>query len=143
MTHAFAEDLGVTFHEDWERPSYVAPLLLNLGVSLAMAFLVDCEPESIDKLLVFTAGVVWIFFALLAASTIVLRRRRPSAEIPYKLPLYPFTPLVFILMCGYMLYGAWEYKPWETIYGIAALLMGIPVYLAGMGAWERMRKEAA
>ena len=141
MTRAFADDLGLTFQEDWERPSYAAPLLLNLAVSLGMAYLVDCEPESIDRLLVFTAGVIWVFFALLAASTIVLRRQRPASEIPYKLPLYPFTPLVFILMCGYMLYGAWEYKPWETVYGIAALLMGIPVYFLGVKAWEKMRKE--
>ena len=44
-------------------------------------------------------------------------------------------------MCGYMLYGAWEYKPWETALGLTALLAGVPVYLLLFRAWEAVRRR--
>ena len=143
MTRAFAADMRMSSGREGDRLSYVRPLLLNLAISLGLAFAVDCAPESIDKLLVFTAGVVWVFFALVAASLFVLRRRRPSEPSPYQLPFYPVTPIVFIVMCGYMLYGAWEYKPVETLCGLGALLLGLPAYWAGwrtLGLFRRRER---
>lgn len=140
MTAAFAQDLRVLPEG---QDDHVVPLLLNLAVSLAMAWLVDCAPEGIDRLMVFTSGVVWLFFGLVASTVIVFRRRPGQQEPGYRLPLYPFTPLVFIATCGYMLYGAWEYKPMETIYGLAALLTGVPAYLSMFRVWGNMRRREA
>lgn len=139
MTQAFAEDMGLLVKDD-EGPSYFLPLMINLLLVIILTLLLECEPESIDRLLVFTAGVVWLFFALVAGCVFVFRRKPPPGGLPYKSPLYPLTPLVFILMCGYMLYGAWEYKPFETLCGIAALLAGVPVYLLGLRALESSRR---
>lgn len=140
MTQAFGEDMGVIQQDPDGNPSYFVPLMINLLIVILLTFLMDCEPDSIDRLLVFTAGVVWLFFALVAGAVFVFRRRPPPGGIPFKTPLFPLTPLVFILMCGYMLYGAWEYKPRETLYGIAALLAGVPVYLLGLRAVESSRR---
>lgn len=141
MADALAADMGRLRRGPEGRASYTGPILFNLALCLVLALLVDCGPDSIDRLLVFTAGVVWIFSALVVSTVFVFRRRIPAAKIPYKLPFYPATPLVFIAMCGYMLYGAWAYKPRETIYGILVIAAGIPAYLLGARAVERARRK--
>jgi APA family basic amino acid/polyamine antiporter len=40
--------------------------------------------------------VSWFFYAANAWAVIVLRRREPNAPRPFKVPGYPFTPLLFI-----------------------------------------------
>ena len=39
----------------------------------------------------------WIFFGLGAASVFVLRRTRPDAARPYRVPGYPWLPAFFVL----------------------------------------------
>jgi basic amino acid/polyamine antiporter, APA family len=140
MTHAFAEDMGLIRLESGEPPSYLGALAVNLAIAAGLTLVMDCEPESIDRMLAFTAGVVWLFSALVAGAVFVFRAHPPPGGLPYKSPFFPWTPLVFILMCGYMLYGAWEYRPLETSCGIGALLAGVPVYLLGHRAVESSRR---
>jgi basic amino acid/polyamine antiporter, APA family len=127
MTDAFAEDVGLS---KGDVPGERKALLFNLTVTMTIAFLVDSRPESIDRLLVFTAGVVWIFFALVVGSVFVFRRRLPPEKFPHRMPFYPVTPLVFLAMCGAMFYGAWAYKPAETLWGVAVMAAGVPAYWA-------------
>src|SRR2546429_4460543 len=44
----------------------------------------------------------WIFAALAAASVFVLRRRRPDAPRPFRVPGYPVTPALFIAAAAAM-----------------------------------------
>ncbi len=131
MTQALSADYPLfrplaIMHPKYNTP--VAALVFNFVITLIMAIIVQCSPNSIDKLLVFTAGVIWIFFALVVVAVFMTRKKLKPEQIPYKIPLYPLTPLVFLLMCGYMIWGAWEYKPAETLWGIAILIVGVPVY---------------
>src|SRR6266566_3861556 len=41
--------------------------------------------------------VSWIFYAAGAFGVFVLRRKEPNAPRPYKVPGYPFVPIIFIL----------------------------------------------
>src|SRR6185503_4052497 len=41
--------------------------------------------------------VSWFFYAANAGAVIVLRRREPEALRPFKVPGYPFVPVVFVL----------------------------------------------
>src|SRR5690606_32323956 len=50
-----------------------------------------------------TAPVFWLFFLRAGASRIVLRMREPDLERPFRVPLYPLTPLVFCSVCAFML----------------------------------------
>jgi APA family basic amino acid/polyamine antiporter len=40
--------------------------------------------------------VSWFFYIANALAVIILRRREPNAPRPFKVPLYPFIPLIFI-----------------------------------------------
>ena len=103
-------------------------MIFNLIITLGMILLLDFSPETIDRLLYFTSGVVWVFFSLVVGSVFIFRQRNKGREIPYKIPFYPLPPLIFILMSAFMLKASLDYKYFETGIGILIMCAGIPVY---------------
>src|SRR5206468_4709686 len=49
-----------------------------------------------EQLLTYVVFVGWIFYALGAACVFVLRRTKPKAERPFRVPGYPWSPLLFV-----------------------------------------------
>jgi APA family basic amino acid/polyamine antiporter len=80
---------------------------------------------------------VWPFLAFAVAGVILLRRRRPSLERPYKTPGYPIVPLIFIAGTSWVVGSALVARPATTLGGIALTLVGVPVYLL----WRRKRSS--
>ncbi len=76
-----------------------------------------------------TSPLFWLFFLLTGVSLLVLRRRDPGRPRPFSTPLYPFVPLIFIAVCGYMLYASVAYARSLCLLGIVPLLIGIPLFL--------------
>lgn len=72
--------------------------------------------------------VAVIFYVLTIAGIFILRYTQPDAERPYKAPLYPFLPALYIIMglafCGLLI----VYKPQFTWPGLLIALSGIPVF---------------
>ncbi|MBN2145642.1 MAG: amino acid permease [Candidatus Aureabacteria bacterium] len=131
MTISFADDfLPFRFllrtHPRYHTP--MAALLFNAIMAFIIAFAVECKADSIDKLLTFTSGVVWIFFAMVVVAVLIFRKRLKNKDIPFKVPFYPFTPILFLIMCMLMIWGALEYDKAKTLWGIGVLVTGIPVY---------------
>jgi amino acid transporter len=89
-----------------------------------------------DMLLAATAPVFWLFLLLTIAALIVLRYRDKAAERPFRVPLYPLPPLIFMATSLYMLYASVEYAAALTMLGIVPLVFGGFVYAA-----ERWRSK--
>ena len=86
----------------------VAAIVL-LGL-MALVLLIVAGQHAVEKL---TTGVVFIdsvFFALTGLALIVLRKRRPRAERPMRVPGYPVVPLLFVLGELCILAGALFYS---------------------------------
>jgi APA family basic amino acid/polyamine antiporter len=83
---------------------------------------------SFEQLLVYSGFVLVFFSALAVASVIVLRRRRPAADLPFRVPLYPYTPVLFIGFSGWILAYTLRERPIEALWGIATVLIGMPFY---------------
>ena len=45
------------------------------------------------------------FFMLSGIALLVLRRRDPQVVRPFRVPLYPVLPLIFVATCAYLLYS--------------------------------------
>jgi amino acid transporter len=76
----------------------------------------------------------WIFYGLGAAAIFPIRRASQGKTLPYCVPGYPFTPLLFVLaafaIVGNAIYGAIK-DPREFTYllvAIALMLLGLPGY---------------
>jgi amino acid transporter len=81
-----------------------------------------------ETLLKCTAPVFWLFFLLTGVSVFVLRERDGAASRPFRVPLYPYLPLVFCATCAYMLHSAVAYAGKFGLVGAGLLLLGLPLY---------------
>lgn len=80
----------------------------------------------------FTAPVFWLFFLLSGLSLFILRIREPATERPFQVPLFPLLPLLFCLMCGYMLWSSLSYVSSQSLGGWNAAWIGVAVLMAGL-----------
>lgn len=120
----------------WEpRGNTPANALIVQGViALTLVVFGGLAPSGFKAMVEFTTPVFWFFFLLAACSLFVLRWREPGAERPFRVPLYPITPILFVLVCGYMLYSSIMYHGLWALVGVAVLAAGVPVMLlAGPG----------
>ena len=77
------------------------------------------------------SGVVfadWIFFGLGGASLLVLRRTRPAAARPYRVPGYPAVPLFFLGAACVGIVSSFVGAPAMSLVGTALLAAGVAAY---------------
>jgi APA family basic amino acid/polyamine antiporter len=90
---------------------------------------------SFEQLLTYVVFASWLFAALAAASVFILRRRRPDAPRPYRVPGYPLTPALFIVAALAIVANTIVARPVQALAGIGIVLVGTPAYLL----WTRQR----
>ncbi len=73
-----------------------------------------------------------LFHVGTAGAVIVLRRKRPHIERPYKVFGYPWVPVLFILASILLLGNTLFEKPVESLIGLVFIAAGLPAY-----AWWR------
>ncbi len=99
--------------------------LVTIGViSLALVLLGAVTRSGFATMVDYTAPVFWLFFTLTGVSLLILRRRWPDRPRPFSVPLYPFTPLLFIAVCLYLLYSSVMYTGIGALVGIGVLALG-------------------
>ena len=97
-------------------------------VSSAWAVLLAAT-GTFEQLLTYVVFAGWIFYALGAASIFVYRRTRPTANRPFTVPLYPLTPLLFIVAAAAIVLNTFIVQPRRAAVGLAGVLIGVPAYL--------------
>jgi basic amino acid/polyamine antiporter, APA family len=91
-----------------------------------------------EQLLTYVVFVGWIFYALGAACVFVLRRTEPEAVRPFRVPGYPWTPLLFIVAAVALVANTIATQPGRAAIGIGVVLLGLPVYFVWRGRAERI-----
>jgi len=86
-----------------------------------------------EQLLTYVVFVGWIFYGLGAACVIALRRARPDATRPFRVPGYPWAPLLFIVAAAALVANTIATQPGRAAIGIGVVLLGLPVYFV----WRR------
>jgi amino acid transporter len=114
-----------SWKRDGETPAN--GLLLQAAIALFLLAGASVTRSGIQAMVDYTAPVFWLFFLLTGIALFILRRRTPEAPQPFRVPLYPITPLLFCAICGYMLYSSVTFTGMGAVYGIAIVLAGLPV----------------
>jgi len=70
----------------------------------------------------------WIFYGLVTAGILVLRRRRPCLSRPYRTWGYPVVPLVFVALAALLLLDTLRERPADALWCLALVATGIPAY---------------
>jgi len=76
---------------------------------------------------------LWPFYLLAVAGLMLLRWRRPDALRPFRTPLYPLVPLVFIMTALGLLVISFIELPETSLINLGVAALGTPVYLV----WRR------
>ena len=82
--------------------------------------------EQIYTYVVFAA---LLFHVATAGAVIVLRRKRPDVERPYRVFGYPWVPLLFILASILLIGNTLFEKPIESLIGLVFIAAGVPAYM--------------
>ncbi|WIG95532.1 amino acid permease [Myxococcus sp. SDU36] len=99
-------------------------LLVQGAISLVLVGLGTLTRRGFETMVEYTAPVFWFFFLLTGVSLLVLRVREPGAPRPFRVPLYPLTPLLFIGICAYVLYSSLAFTGMGALAGLAVLGTG-------------------
>ncbi|WP_088889320.1 APC family permease [Leptolyngbya ohadii] len=99
------------------------------AISLALVGLGSLNRSGFKTMVDFTSPIFWLFFLLTGIALLILRRKHPQQERPFRVPFYPLIPVLFCLVCGYMLYSSLAYTGTGAIVGGAILMLGLPVLL--------------
>ena len=118
-------------HPRFHTP-YVS-ILLTTGLGVVFVLLRTFE-QLADT---FVTAIV-PFYALAVASIFVLRKRA-SYDPPFRVPLYPIVPALFILATCFLLGNALidPTSRWPTMAVLGIILLGVPVYYLTVGRKTR------
>ncbi|MCZ2140195.1 MAG: amino acid permease [Bacteroidia bacterium] len=81
-----------------------------------------------NQLLDYVVIAVMLFYILTVAGVIILRKKQPNTERPYKVWGYPVIPILYILLALFVCISLLIEKPATTLPGILIVLLGIPIY---------------
>lgn len=104
-------------------------LIMQAIVALALVAIGAATRDGFKAMVEYTAPVFWGFLLLIGLAVFVLRWREPGRALPYRVPLYPLTPVLFCLGCAYMLHASLAYTGVGALVGVAVLAAGTPLLL--------------
>ncbi|MGE0553014.1 MAG: APC family permease [Gemmatimonadales bacterium] len=108
------------------HPRYGTPAVALIAGGVWAAVL--AASGTFETLLRYVVFVGWVFYGLAALAVVVLRRTRPDAPRPYRVPGYPVTPILFALAGLAIVVNTIVTDPRQAAIGLGATLMAVPVY---------------
>ena len=121
----FFRSLG-RVHPAFRTPHVAVAAIGGLGVLYATS-------RTFEQL---TAAIIlgeWPFYILAVGAIIFMRRRQPARERPYRVPLYPILPVVFIIASLALMANALITDTTLTLVSFTIVATGVPAYFL----WQR------
>ena len=81
-----------------------------------------------EQLLTYIGFALGIFPWMAIAGIILLRRRQPLRERPYRVLCYPVVPLFYLVATAYIMGAALVSRPLPSLLAILTVASGLPVY---------------
>ena len=81
-----------------------------------------------DVLTDYAIFALTMFYALVAGSIFIFRRREPDAERAYRTWGYPVVPIVFLTVSAWLIGMTIFNSPRQSAIGLGLILIGLPVY---------------
>ncbi|HEY3103845.1 MAG TPA: amino acid permease [Pyrinomonadaceae bacterium] len=95
---------------------------------------------SYDQLTDSAIFALTLFYAFVAGSVFIFRRRMPDAPRPYRTWGYPIVPIVFIVVDAWLIFRTIWDNPKQSAIGLGLILIGLPVYLIWARRDRRMNE---
>ncbi|HZD39794.1 MAG TPA: amino acid permease [Terriglobales bacterium] len=118
------------------HPTFGTPTSAIILQALWACFLI--LTGTFAALFTYVSVIITLFSALTVGAVIVLRWKQPQLKRPYRLWGYPVVPIAFVLANLWIVWGSLTEKPWETLWGVFIVGLGIPAYLM----WKNRLKKS-
>jgi APA family basic amino acid/polyamine antiporter len=99
----------------------VRAIVMQAALACALVLL-----GTFDEIISYFMFAVVLFVTLTVAGLFVLRRKGGEAE--YMTPLYPLTPVVYLVLSAGLLFLLALGSPRQAFSGVAVVALGLPVY---------------
>ncbi|MDE0736832.1 MAG: amino acid permease, partial [Pirellulaceae bacterium] len=106
-------------------------VLMLIGSACLVRWVPSLQGKSMFAIL--TGYIIFassLFYMLTVAAVLVLRRKMPTAERPFRCPT--LVPFLYLAFYSWFLYHVYQRKPVEANIGILLNLSGLPVFVAGV-----------
>jgi amino acid transporter len=147
LYHALGRDLALARLRIWDAKGNNPRNAIIVQSVIAFVLIVfgALSQDGFLGMVLYTSPVFWFFILLVGIALMVLRQTDPNRERPFRVPFYPITPILFCVMCGYLLYSSLDYAASKdsSIFGwvgIGVLLLGIPLMFVTSGRQSTLAK---
>jgi APA family basic amino acid/polyamine antiporter len=82
-----------------------------------------------DQLTNYVVFSAWIFYGVTGYAVFIFRKRQPDVTPPFRVPFYPWTPALFVVLAAVLVVNTLIEAPIDSLIGIGLILTGLPVYL--------------
>ena len=115
------------------RTPHRSTILIGAFVALLTGFL------PIDALLHLTNIGTLFAFLVVCVAVLIMRRTNPDAERPFRVPFFPFVPILGILLCLLLMLSL-PVENWYRLFGWLAL--GLVIYFCYGYRHSQLRRMA-
>lgn len=121
--------------------AHIHPVYRTPNASLiaqgALGILLTCS-GTYQQLYTYVIFAIFLFHAATGIAVFVLRRHRPEIPRPFRVPGYPWVPLLFVGTSVFFVVNTLLEAPRESLVGLGLLALGVPAY-----AYWRRRARAS
>ena len=112
--------------------------VIQTVIALALVAFGALEKDGFSTMVEFTSPVFWFFFMLSGIALFVLRIKDPGALRPFRVPLYPVVPAIFVATCAYLFYSSVTYARSQNAGYVALVVMA-----SGLAVWLFVRARSS
>lgn len=120
--HSYLGFLSKTTDEGIPQNSFILQLIICLIFLFTSSF---------EQVLMYTGIALILTNSTTVAAVLVLRKKDPDLNRPYKVWGYPVTPLIFILVNVWILFYTFKEQPFESMIGTLIFSGSILLYFVG------------
>jgi len=143
-TYAAARDTaGLAQLAGWHvaRGTPRGAIVATTALALALVGFGAYTRGGFETMVDYLSPVYWLFMTLSGLALLVLRWRYPDVARPFRVPWYPWLPLVFVASSVYVLYSSLAYVRIGAVVGVAVLAAGVGLLAAlRFGARANLRR---
>ena len=126
INYAMAKDKLFFYQASQIHPRFKSPanaLIIQCVWACLLTF-----TGTFNQLITYIIFASWIFYGMSAGAVIILRNKKPDMERPYKTPVYPWIPIIFILFAIFLTINTIMEAPRDAAIGAGIILAGLPMY---------------